>query len=340
MSFMAMRIFVFEYITGGGMISSELPASLAREGDLMLQSLVSDLCDLDAVEVVTTRDARLAMPGPPVECHAVRTPEQFPAVWHACLEDAQAVWPIAPERQQMLERISATVCNAGRVLLNSPPRAVRTTASKLTTARLLAARGVDVVPTFGRGETLPDIAGRWVLKPDDGVGCLGVKVFPDRDALGRQWESLPDAANQVAQPFVEGMAASLCMLAKNGEAAVLSVNRQRIAVMDDTLVLLGCVVSGAGQLDESHRRLARKIAAALPDLWGFVGVDFIATPRGPQVLEVNPRLTTSYAGLRESLGINPAGLVLDLAAGGRVGPGCPLGDARAVDVCVEYASVA
>ena len=134
-----MRIFVFEYITGGGMLSSELPGSLAREGDLMLQSLVADLCELDAVEVITTRDARLVLTAPPVECRPVHTPEQFLAVWHECLNEAQAVWPIAPERQQVLERISATVCAAGRVLLNSPPSAVRTAASKLATARLLAA---------------------------------------------------------------------------------------------------------------------------------------------------------------------------------------------------------
>ena len=172
------------------------------------------------------------------------------------------------------------------------------------------------------------------------MGCLGVKVFPNRDALCRQWESLPDASAQVAQPFVEGMAASLCILAKDGEAVLLSVNRQRIAVMDDALVLLGCVVSGLGKGEEGHRRLARDVAAALPELWGFVGVDFIATPRGPQVLEVNPRLTTSYAGLRESIGINPARLVLDLASGGRVGLGDAVADAKVVDVCLEYASVA
>ena len=73
-----MRIFVFEYITGGGMLSSGLPASLAREGDLMVQSLVSDLCELDEIEVITTRDARLETLGPPVRCHAGSPRQQVP----------------------------------------------------------------------------------------------------------------------------------------------------------------------------------------------------------------------------------------------------------------------
>jgi predicted ATP-grasp superfamily ATP-dependent carboligase len=41
-------------------------------------------------------------------------------------------------------------------------------------------------------------------------------------------------------------------------------------------------------------------------------VDFIETQAGPIVIEVNPRLTTSYAGLRRAIGVNPAHLVLDL----------------------------
>jgi len=43
-----------------------------------------------------------------------------------------------------------------------------------------------------------------------------------------------------------------------------------------------------------------------------VGIDLIDTESGPVVLEVNPRLTVSYAGLHSMLGFNPAGKVLAL----------------------------
>jgi hypothetical protein len=58
--------------------------------------------------------------------------------------------------------------------------------------------------------------------------------------------------------------------------------------------------------------LGGRIAAAIPDLWGYVGVDLVATASGPVVLEVNPRLTTSYCGLRLALQVNAAELVLGL----------------------------
>ncbi len=87
---------------------------------------------------------------------------------------------------------------------------------------------------------------------------------------------------------------------------MLSVNRQRIAVMDDAFVLPGCVVSGLSGGGRRFQRLAGAIAAAPPELQGCVGVDLIVGPNSPQVLEVNPRLTRYYVGLKESIGVNPA----------------------------------
>jgi predicted ATP-grasp superfamily ATP-dependent carboligase len=44
-----------------------------------------------------------------------------------------------------------------------------------------------------------------------------------------------------------------------------------------------------------------------------VGIDVIVDTQGAvQVLEVNPRLTTSFVGMRDAVGVNPARLVLEL----------------------------
>lgn len=329
-----MRIYVFEYMTGGGMLDSGLSPSLAREGDLMLRALASDLCALDGVDCLITRDARLPSPRLPVDCWCVDSPEQFQETWAEALDLADAVWPIVPEHRSTLERITDAILAAGKILLNSRPEAVRTAASKRRTLRVLEAAGVPVVPTFGPDDVLPDIKGRWVLKPDDGVGCLGIQVFKDRDALCRSWSRLEDDCLLVAQPFVNGTAASLSLVAGAGAASLLSINRQRVALMDDVLVLLGCVVNALDMTEHDYQSLADAVVAALPGLWGYVGVDLVLTPDGPLVLEVNPRLTTSYAGLMEALCLNPAELVLDLHAGRRPAP-LKLAAGRPVDICLE-----
>jgi predicted ATP-grasp superfamily ATP-dependent carboligase len=321
------------------MLGGALTPSLACEGDQMLRALATDLCELPEVEVLITRDARLPPVKLPVECRYIESASQFPESWGQALAAVDACWPIAPEQSGALERISGAVLASRKALLSSPPGAVRAAASKIGTLRRLAEEGVPVVPTYGADEVLPRIRGRWVLKPDDGVGCLGIRLFQDRDALLRHWEQLPDGPAHVAQPYVTGLDASLSLLARDGAAVLLSVNRQRVAVMDDSLVLLGCVVGGLGGEERRYQRLASHIAAALPELRGYAGVDLIVGRGGLKVLEVNPRLTTSYVGLKESIGVNPAALVLDLMVGGQAWRG-PSGVARAVDVCLEYADVA
>ncbi len=62
------------------------------------------------------------------------------------------------------------------------------------------------------------------------------------------------------------------------------------------------------------------IVEALPGLYGWVGVDFIMAEGMPMILEVNPRLTTSYCGLRAARGINPAQLLLDTLQGKALPP--------------------
>ena len=53
----------------------------------------------------------------------------------------------------------------------------------------------------------------------------------------------------------------------------------------------------------------------MPNLWGYAGIDLIEKAEQILVLEINPRLTTSYAGIHEAIGINCARAVLELLAG-------------------------
>ena len=92
----------------------------------------------------------------------------------------------------------------------------------------------------------------------------------------------------------------------------LSCNRQEIAVRGGRVSLEAIHVNALPDPDRRFADLARRVVAAVPGLWGYVGVDLVLTRDGPVVLEVNPRLTTSYCALRSSMGLDVAALVLDL----------------------------
>ena len=56
------KIFVCEFITGGGLCDAALPDALAKEGALMRDALLRDLSELTQFELLTMHDVRLQAP--------------------------------------------------------------------------------------------------------------------------------------------------------------------------------------------------------------------------------------------------------------------------------------
>jgi predicted ATP-grasp superfamily ATP-dependent carboligase len=323
-----LRLLICEYVTGGGFAGSPLPPGLAREGDMMLGALVKDVAALEGISIAAVRDSRLASMELAGACRVIPVHADPWDVWHNTIEEVDAVWPIAPETGGALQRLSELVVRAGRVLIGSRPAAVSLTMSKRATVERLAASGVPIVPTVHGLEAarrgLPEAANGWVVKPDDGAGAEGTRRFQRADELRQALAAGSETGNLVVQPFVPGAAASMSVLCQEGRARLLSCNLQHIVIENEAFRFRGCVVGGYEQRRPLCEQLAAAVAAAIPDLWGYVGIDLVDGDTGPLVLEVNPRLTTSYVGLRQAIGANPAALVLrllqdDLSAGEQSG---------------------
>lgn len=298
-----LKVFAFDYACGGGPAVPRPAAARRQDGALMLAALCADLRALPDVELLTFDDGA----GQPFE-------RRFAEYVQA----ADAVWPLAPVGNGILERLSRDVLRHGRILLGSAPDAVRIAASKQSTFAALARVGVPTVATFGAAATLPASGGAWVAKPDDGAGCVDTRLFPDSGAAQAAAVLAATGARGrtfVLQPFMAGRVGSLSLLCHAGTARVLGCNDQRMAVHDNQFRFLGATVNGLAGMAPQLEGLAQAVAAALPGLWGYAGVDFILAAGGALVLDVNPRLTISYAGLRASTRANPAEAVLALLQG-------------------------
>jgi tyramine---L-glutamate ligase len=291
-----------------------------REARMMLLTLMRDLAEMPGLELLACADALL----PQGEMRGTRiaaAPRDTPFdLYQRGLMLADAVWPIAPETGGILERLSITALSAGKILLGSYPDAIRVAASKRETYRTLASESIPAVATFNAGEAWPDISGAWVVKPDDGAGCEDTFIFADQSAA-RAWLERR-GGNLIAQPWIEGEALSLCVLYANGQARLLCVNAQHIFLQDGRISVDALDVNAVTDANEEFQALAERTATALPGLRGYAGIDLIrtGTPDGAKkivVLEVNPRMTTSFCALREALGLNVAELVLDLHRVGR-----------------------
>jgi len=330
-----LQILVFEYITGGGLLAEPLPVALVREGDRMLAALLRDLSEIPGVRTLALRDARLGIPGgatAPTQWFALTRDDDVDRRFADLLRRCDAAWPIAPETGGTLERLCLRVESEGKGLLTSPAAAVRIAASKLETARRLESREVPVVPTWRLD---PTVTPRFpvVVKPDDGVGGEGARILENSGDWSAFLRNLP-AGDAVVQPLMEGEALSLSVLFAQGEARLLGCNRQHIVRVNGGFALKGCSVNALREESGIFRGLAQAIARAVPELWGYAGVDLIRSEGGLRVLEINPRLTTSYAGLRASTGLNPAGMVLYLWRYGAL-PAGELGPVVPVDISLE-----
>ena len=87
-----MRVFVSEYVTGGGWPEGTIAGSLAVEGRAMLCAVVDDLSRIAGVRVETTWDARLG-PSPFVSARAVvaRSPDEAFNDVLECVEESPDV---------------------------------------------------------------------------------------------------------------------------------------------------------------------------------------------------------------------------------------------------------
>lgn len=288
-------------------------------------ALIGDLMDLGGFELSMTRDSRLGAFPLPLQIEEVRPAEGVWERWRLMVDGADAVWPIAPETQGILEQLSRLILERQRILLGSRSEAVAIAASKLATAICMARKGVAVVETVPAGRSIPDSDVGWVVKPDDGAGCEDTYYLKELDGLSSWLENQP-RGNYVVQPYLQGIPASLSLICCDGVARVLACNEQLIEISGNKLHCSGVVVNALRAYRDQLEPLVSRIAKILPGLRGYVGIDVVLTQNGPVVMEINPRLTTSYVGLHASIGCNPAGLILGLLQGDEAPLKIPLRD--------------
>lgn len=313
-----MKILVFEYITGGGLAGQALPVSLLAEGRMMLQALLDDLKSLPNLPVLLPLDDRCRNVSLPrnTEVVPVAQTDDIQQILTDLIPQAGLVWLIAPESDGILEGLARLVTAQQKILLLSQPETLAICANKLSTYRCLLANGIPAVETLSLAGLHQAPFPACVIKPIDGVGCEGSLIVDDPAYYPAAIANLLNRESLLVQPLQVGQVLSLSCLFKQGRGWLLCCNRQLVEVRQNRFSLRSCLVNAAHPQLALYQELVDRVAAAMPGLWGYIGIDIIETPdQGPLVLEINPRLTTSYAGIRRATGINVVEQVLRLLDG-------------------------
>jgi predicted ATP-grasp superfamily ATP-dependent carboligase len=314
-----MHFFVYEWTTGGGMVDEpgSLPASLLREGTTMIEALAADLTRIDGARVTVLREPRvLRLVLPRCEIIDIQSAASQREEFERLAGAADFTIVIAPEFDGILWKAARRVVAYGGRLLSPNPEFIRVTSDKHETCRRLAAAGVRVPVgvVLEPDVKLPlDFDYPAALKPVDGAGSQDTQLV-----VGPHDEPRPYAWPRRLETYVPGLAASVALLCGPNGRIPLSPCKQRIST-DGRLRYLGGELPLAAGLAERAVALGESALAALPATTGYVGIDLVLgrDPSGSEdfVIEVNPRLTTSYVGLRVAAKTNLAESMLRIAQG-------------------------
>ena len=147
-----------------------------------------------------------------------------------------------------------------------------------------------------------------VAKTIDGLGADMLYIFKDRNDLENNKNFL--TKKHIYQKFIKGQVAGVNIFSKDGIFEILSLNEQIYERKSANQIFLKEMRIGAFNdhiIDFKH--IVQDILKGFTGYDGFFGMDFIISENKEIFfLEINPRLTTSYTFLRESVGFNPAEL--------------------------------
>ncbi len=285
----------------------------------MASALAVDFARSAGREVVLLRDHRfpLAPRDNVLIRHVANSSAALDAFDH---EAAAADWTvvIAPEFDGILAAYSERVLRVGGQLLSPGLATIRLASDKQATTEHLAAVGIAVprgLPLPAPGSWPVDLAFPQVLKWRDGAGSQGMRLLAaplETSVWPADWQRWR------LEEFHAGIPASVAVLCGPGGHVPLPPCVQLLSG-DGRLQYCGGRLPLPADLAERATELAHRAVESLADPRGYVGVDLVLGQRSDGandvVIEINPRLTTSYIGLRAATADNLAEAMLAVATG-------------------------
>ncbi len=327
-----MNIFVSEFVCGGAWPEEQIETSLAREGRLMLTALVEDLSRLPDARVVTTWDARLGeCPLKSCKVRVVQTRLQETTIFYDLVHSSDVVWVIAPESDGILFRRRAiwsgclpkTLSDPHGRFVGSHHAAIALCSCKKALHELFDHLGI-ATPATAAFDPLKatEFVCSWpiVIKPRDGAGSQNTFLVRDQLDLAnacRALKSVTDPDALIQQPYISGKPLSVALLiAEDGSTCeTLPVAEQHLSTDGRFRYLGGRIPADiSAESAVAVQQLAERACRAVPGLTGYVGCDIVLSdngPLGPVLIEINPRLTSSYLGYRQLTDDNIPARLLD-----------------------------
>ena len=319
-----MRILVYEYFSGGGFTSDSFSLSILCEGLGMLNTLISDFktAGHHTSTIIDSRIIKFNLP--PIKANQIIPISSFANLQDAIIglsEVIAAAYIIAPETNGILQSILRIIEYAGIISLNCSISGIEKVSDKTFFNKSLKKINVNTPKTIGfsLSEKLSNVKIKIsknlcfpiVIKPSKGTSCEGISIVRNEKKLKNAITKIREetiSKNFLAQEYIKGISVSVSLLSTENKVIFISLNKQNLilAEPDSNSIYEGGFVPYETHLKKQSFEIVKRIITAFPGLKGYVGFDLILTDNNVVVIEINPRLTTSYVGIRNVVKTNLA----------------------------------
>ncbi|MHA1751900.1 MAG: ATP-grasp domain-containing protein [Candidatus Helarchaeota archaeon] len=313
-----MNIFIFEYLTGGGFINDKLPPSLVCEGAAMLLTLIKGLNpDFDVKILLDYRLAGYKEFFKNISPKIIKNTSDFNENFKDYINNSDYYLIIAPEFNNILRDLTLEAENSSAINLGCNSYSIEKTGNKFETFKKLFHLKKYLPATLKANHSnakiseiykfCKDLGYPVVFKPIDGVGGGGISLIRNKDEINPGIKKIKINSNEnefIIQEYIKGNDVSVSLFIDNNVIHPLTLNGQLITLGDIT----NETKYNGGYIPFNNRdfnhddifKIAIDCVSSITGLNGYVGIDFVIGEK-PSIIEINPRLTTSYIGVRELL---------------------------------------
>ena len=294
------KILIYEYITGGGLLNEDLTSGLMNEAHMITSSLYDNCRKSKYFTYNYFRDYRLSSLK---DKEAIVLKSNSKIYNLDFLKKYDYILPILPEIDMSLYLYVKYLEMNGINAVISNSQTIKICSDKLKFHQFCQKKSLPSIETYQKYNNY--LHNKLLLIKDRyGAGCSHIEITKNIKTS----ESIK--ADKVIQPYIDGDDYSVSIYFTKNNFYILTINKQILEYKNNRARLSSIIVNVKHPAYLKIIRLVSRVKDSLPGLYGFAGIDIITKGSDIFIIEINPRLTTSFIGIYDTIGIN----IIDLIA--------------------------
>ncbi|MFW9922682.1 MAG: ATP-grasp domain-containing protein [Candidatus Thorarchaeota archaeon] len=317
-----MKIFIQEYVSGGGLSQQTLLPDFLIEGFGMLRSLIENFSRLN-FDIVTTLDYRIKFLENFLDASSVHTITESDDISIKSLKllsECDYFLVIAPSTEKIMSNLVSKYEKITKSL-NCNVDTIDFLVEKKNLNNLIAKNNFNYPKSYlycenqiiklETGEIFleadfEELISRdklnfpLIWKPNIGDACENLSVIYTKEQLQFLLEQ-KSPKQFLLQEFIDGENLSATIFVKDSNIQILSINRQIIDLEFGKSKYSGGITNINSSLKKEIESNVIKLLSKINGLNGLIGVDFILTKKNDKYkiyfIEINPRATAPICGI-------------------------------------------